>query len=166
MLFDLVLLVCRGDEKRVHRFMHSNCAVIEDWSECVMDGEKNLQIMGVVRDWVCFDVEKEYGGEEGEVLWPHRVKNSMEKRLINAAWEWTWQAAKGQTGNDLVPGFERMDKAGHAECIPSSQLATDRERWREIIKVTAGQIVPSKALHHNIAVPVVDHLILLGGLKV
>ena len=40
-LFDLVLLACRGDEKRVHHFMHSNCAVIKDWSECVMDGEKN-----------------------------------------------------------------------------------------------------------------------------
>ena len=27
------------------------------------------------------------------------------------------QAEKGQTSNDLVPGFERMDKAGHCWCI-------------------------------------------------
>ena len=28
--------------------------------------------MGVGEDWVCFDVEKEYVGEEDEVIWPHR----------------------------------------------------------------------------------------------
>ena len=43
--------------------------------------EENEQ-MGVGQDWVCFDVEKEYGGGEDEVLWPHRKKNSIEKRLI------------------------------------------------------------------------------------
>ena len=32
-----------------------------------MDGEENEQ-MGVGEDWVCFDVEKEYVGEEDEVL--------------------------------------------------------------------------------------------------
>ena len=36
----------------------------------VMGGEENEQI-GAGEDWVCFDVEKEYGGEEDEVLWPH-----------------------------------------------------------------------------------------------
>ena len=35
----------------------------------VMDGEENEE-MGVGEDWVCFDVEKEYGGEEDEVIWP------------------------------------------------------------------------------------------------
>ena len=35
-----------------------------------MGGEEKEQ-MGVGQDWVCFDVEKEYGGEEDEVLWPH-----------------------------------------------------------------------------------------------
>ena len=33
----------------------------------VMGGEENEQ-MGVGEDWVCFDVEKEYDGEEDEVL--------------------------------------------------------------------------------------------------
>ena len=36
-----------------------------------MDGEENEQ-MGVGEDWVCFDVEEGYVGEEDEVLWPHR----------------------------------------------------------------------------------------------
>ena len=27
------------------------------------------------------------------------------------------QAEKGQTSNDLVPGFERLDQAGHCWCI-------------------------------------------------
>ena len=36
-----------------------------------MEGEENEQ-MGVGEDWVSFDVEKEYVGEEDEVLWPHR----------------------------------------------------------------------------------------------
>ena len=31
-------------------------------------------------DWVFFDVQKEHGGEEVEVLWPHRPqKNSIAK---------------------------------------------------------------------------------------
>ena len=34
-----------------------------------MDGEENEE-MGVGEDWICFDVEKEYGGEEDEVIWP------------------------------------------------------------------------------------------------
>ena len=43
-----------------------------------MDGEENEQ-MGVGEDWVCFDVEKEYGGEEDDVLWSHRPENVMGK---------------------------------------------------------------------------------------
>ena len=33
-------------------------------------GDKNEQ-MGVGQDWVCFDVEKEYGGEEVEEVLSH-----------------------------------------------------------------------------------------------
>ena len=47
-----------------------------------------------------FDVEKEYGG-----------KNGMEKKIY--AREDGRQGEKGQTSNDLVPGFDRMDQAGH-----------------------------------------------------
>ena len=39
----------------------------------VMGGEENDQ-MGVGQDWVCFDGDKWYGGEEDEVLVPHRPK--------------------------------------------------------------------------------------------
>ena len=37
-------------------------------------GEKENEQMGVGQDWVCFDVEKDCGGEEDEVLWPHCPK--------------------------------------------------------------------------------------------
>ena len=43
-------------------------------------------------------------------------KNGMEKKLINARKDGR-QAEKGQTSNDLVPGFERVDQAGHCLCI-------------------------------------------------
>ena len=33
----------------------------------VMGGEENEQ-MCVRQDWVCFDVEKEYGGEEDDIM--------------------------------------------------------------------------------------------------
>ena len=67
--------------------------------------------MGVDQDWVCFDVEKEYVGEGDEVLWPHRPEERYRKKLD--AREDGRQAKKGQTSNDLVPGFKRMDQAGH-----------------------------------------------------
>ena len=43
--------------------------------------------MGVGQDWFCYDVEKEYVGEEDEVLWPHLPKKSMEKSLIQGKME-------------------------------------------------------------------------------
>ena len=45
-----------------------------------MDGEEHEE-MGVDKDWVCFDVEKEYGGEEDEVLWPHRPEERYGEKL-------------------------------------------------------------------------------------
>ena len=36
-------------------------------AQCAIGGEENEQ-MGVGQDWVCFYVEKEYGGEKDEVL--------------------------------------------------------------------------------------------------
>ena len=73
--------------------------------------------MGDGEDWVCFDVEKEYGGEEDDILCPYRPKKSMEKTDTG---EGGRQAAKGQTC------FRRLDRAG---CMAdASQLATDRER--------------------------------------
>ena len=57
--------------------------------------------MGVGEDWVCFNVEKEYVGEEDAVLWPHRPEERYGEKTDAR------QADKGQTSNDLVPGFER-----------------------------------------------------------
>ena len=41
-------------------------------------------------------------------------KNGMEKRLMEGKME--GKRRKGQTSNDLFPGFERMDQAGHCWC--------------------------------------------------
>ena len=71
--------------------------------------------MGVGEDWVSFYVEKEYGGEEDEVIWPHRPEERCGEQID--AREGGRQAEKGKTSNDLVPGFERMDQVGHCCCI-------------------------------------------------
>ena len=86
-----------------------------------------------------FDVEKEYGGEEDEDVWPHRPEKRYGEK--NDAREDGRQAEKGQTSNDLVPGFDGMDQAGHCCCITTGGRSGEM-RWREIIKVTAAQIAP------------------------
>ena len=40
-------------------------------------------------------------------------KNGMEKRLMQGKME----GKRRRGSNDLVPGFERMDQAGHCWCI-------------------------------------------------
>ena len=75
--------------------------------------------MGVGEDWVCSDVEKEYGGEEYEVIWLHRPEERYEEHID--AREDGRQAEKGQTSNNLVPGFERMDEAGQSSCITTGE---------------------------------------------
>ena len=80
----------------------------------VMDGEENEQ-MGVGEDWVCFDDEEEYVGEEDEVIWPHRPEERYGEKTD--ARKDGRQTEKGQTSNDLVPGFERVYQAGHCWCI-------------------------------------------------
>ena len=101
----------------------------------VMGGEENEQ-MGVGQDWVslCFDVEEEYVGEEDEVLWPHRPKNSMEKRLIQGKGE-----GKRGRGRPAKTWFQDLKEWTKLDMADASQLVTDRERWCELIRVTAVQ---------------------------
>ena len=100
-----------------------------------MDGEENEQ-MGV-EDWVCFDVEKEYVGEEDEVLWQHRTEERYGEKTD--AREDGRQAKKGQSATTWFQDLKDLTKLDIAS---ASQLATDREEWRKIIKVTAAQIAP------------------------
>ena len=79
-----------------------------------MDGGENEQ-MGVGEDCVCFDVEKEYVGKEDDVIWSHRPDERYGEKT-DAMGDGR-QAEKGQTSNDLVLGFERIDQAGHCWCI-------------------------------------------------
>ena len=74
--------------------------------------------MDVGEDWVSFEVEKGYGGEEDKVLWPHRPEERCGENID--AREGGRQAEKGQTNNGLVLGCERMYKAGHCCCITTS----------------------------------------------
>ena len=60
----------RQTPKRQH---NNRTVVLSKTAHGVMGEEENEQ-MGVGQDWVCLYVEKEYGGEEDEVLWPHRPK--------------------------------------------------------------------------------------------
>ena len=65
-----------------------------------MDGEENEQ-MGVGENWVCSDVEKEYGGEEDEVLWPHRPEERYGEKVD--AREARWKAS-GEGTDQQRPG--------------------------------------------------------------
>ena len=51
------------------------------------------------------------------------------------------QAEKGQTSNDLVPGFERMDQAGHCWCITTGDQSGNMAKNHH--KGTAAQIATS-----------------------
>ena len=126
--------------------------------------------MAVGEDWVCFDVEEEYVGEEDEVLWPHRPEERYGEKTD--ARKDGRQAEKGQTSNDLVPGFERVDQAGHCWCITtgdrsgkmaknhqshsSADSATrlEREREREIWQINLYYIIFSA----NPCIPVAQRL--------
>ena len=66
-----------------------------------------------------------YVGEEDEVLWPHRPEERYGEKTD--AREDGRQAEKGQTSNDLVPGFERTDQAGHCWCITTGDRSGKKE---------------------------------------
>ena len=102
----------------------------------IMDGEENEQ-MGAGEDWVCFDVEKEYVGEEDEVLWPHRPEERHGEKTDAREDE-----GKRRRGRPATTWFQYLNGWTKLDIAGASQLATDRERWRKIIKVTAAQIAP------------------------
>ena len=73
--------------------------VLSKTAQSVMGGEENEQ-MGVGQDLVCFDVEKEYGGEEDEVLWSQSVKTALKKYRYKGRWK-----ASGEESDWQRPGF-------------------------------------------------------------
>ena len=64
-------------------------------------------------------------------------KNGMEKRLMQGKVEGT-----RRRGRPTTAWFQDLKEWTKLNIAAASQLATDRERWREIIKVTAAQIAP------------------------
>ena len=64
-------------------------------------------------------------------------KNGMEKRLMQGKME-----GKRRRGRPATTSFQDLKEWTKLNIAGASQLATDRERWRKIIKVTAAQIPP------------------------
>ena len=64
-------------------------------------------------------------------------KNGMEKRLMQGKME-----GKRIRGRPATTWFQDLKEWTKLDFAGASQLATDRERWRNIIKITAEQIAP------------------------
>ena len=65
-------------------------------------------------------------------------KNGMEKRLMQGKME--GKRRRGQTSIDLVPGFERIDQAGHCWCITTGDRLGKKAKNPH--NVTAAHIAP------------------------
>ena len=71
-------------------------------------------------------------------LFDHIVqKNGMEKRLMQGK-----MAGKRGRDRPATTWFQDLKEWTMLDIAAASQLATDRERWRKIIKVTTAQIAP------------------------
>ena len=79
---------------------------------------------------MCFlYAEKVYGGEEDEVLWPLRPeKKTAWKRLRQGNME-----GKRRRGRPAKTWFQDLKDSTKLDIADASQLATDWERWREIV---------------------------------
>ena len=64
-------------------------------------------------------------------------KNGMEKRMMQGNME-----GKRRRGRPATTWFQDLKEWTKLDIAGASQLATDWERWRKIIKVTAAQISP------------------------
>ena len=102
---------------------------------CMSDELTDLSFYSLWR--YCFDVEKEYVGEEDEVIWPHRPKYGMEKRLMQGKME-----CKRRRCIPAPTWFQDLKEWTKLDIAGASQLATNRERWRKIIKITAAHLAP------------------------
>ena len=101
-----------------------------------MDREENEQ-MGDGEYWVCIDVEKDTS-ERKMRFFGHIVrKNGMEKRMMQGKME-----RKRRRGRPSTTWLQDLKELTKLDIAGASQMATDRERWRKIIKVTAAQIAP------------------------
>ena len=64
-------------------------------------------------------------------------KNSTKKRLMQGKIE-----GKQRRGRPAKTWFQDLKDWTKLDVAPAYQLATDRERWRQLIRVTAAQIAP------------------------
>ena len=81
--------------------------------------------MGVGEDWVCFAVDKEYVGEEDEVLWPHRPEERYGDRLMQGKME--GKRRRGRPATNWVQDLKEWTKL---DIAAASQLANDRKKGK------------------------------------
>ena len=87
-----------------------------------------------INKWFCFDVEKEYDGDEDQVIWSHRPKNTACKKDDTQAEEGqtcTWlQDLKDGTKLDIWrmhPNWRLMVKVGLNSSVTAAQIAPPDE---------------------------------------
>ena len=68
-----------------------------------------------------------------------QIKQPFSVALMSSIFARRYEAEKGQTSNDWFQDLKEWTKL---DIAGASQLATDRERWRQIIKVIAAQMAP------------------------
>ena len=102
-----------------------------------MGGDENEQI-GVLEKIGSVLMLRKSMAERKMMLFGHIVrKNGIEKRQMQGKME-----SKRRRGRPATTWYQDLKEWNKLDISAASQLATDRERWREIIKITAGQIAP------------------------
>ena len=97
----------------------------------VVDGDENEQKRVLDKIWSVLMLRKCMA--ERKMRFFGHIKTAT-KTLIQGKTEGRWQ--RGRPGSKILKEWTKLDTAD------ASQLATDRERWREQLRVTAAQIAP------------------------
>ena len=99
-----------------------------------MDGEKTNKLVLEKIGYVL--MLRKSMSERKMRLFGHIIrKNGMEKRLMQGNME-----GKRRRGRTATTWFQDLKEWTKLDMAAASQLATDQERWRKIINVTAAQI--------------------------
>ena len=126
-----------------------SAAIITRWRyyiDAVMNNIKTDPIFSKTNKWVLEKIGSvlmlsKSMSEKKKRFFGHIVrKNGMEKRLMQGKME-----RKRRRGRPANTWFQDLKEWTKLDIAGASQLATDRERWQKIIKVTAAQIAPPDA---------------------
>ena len=101
-----------------------------------MERIRNKWVLEMIGSVLKLRKSRAYGGEEYEVIWPHHPEEryeytGMEKILMPGKME-----VKRRRGKPATTWFQDLKEWTKLDIAATSQLATDRERWRKIISKT------------------------------